>query len=137
MNREEGAPPAPLRGDRGESGAPVLATFAIIAAAALFLYLVRNILLPFVLGGIVAYVCSPLVAPLSELGRLPRWASAVAIVVGLMAVVAVLGLLAGPGAGNELARLATNFHGSVEDLTRQLIGNQSVNVLGEPLDARR
>lgn len=48
------------------------ALVGILAAAAVFVYLLRNALLPFVLAGIIAYVLTPLITWLGKKTSLPR-----------------------------------------------------------------
>ena len=120
-----------------ETQRPTLATFSIIAAVVLFLYLVRQILLPFVLGAIVAYVFNPLVDWLSLRVRLPRIVFALAIVVCLIAIAAVSGLLLGPSLVADVVAVAQNLHGAVAGVARGLIGGHSFVFLGQTVDAER
>jgi predicted PurR-regulated permease PerM len=114
---------------------PTLATFAIIASVALFLYLVRNILLPFVLGGVIAYVCTPLIDWLVWRTRTPRWVWALAILGVLIAILVAVGFFAAPSLVGELARTVGNLHGVVEQYARELMGGQTYTVFGQSLSA--
>ena len=63
----------PARSDepaRRGLGAPAVAIVLISYGVLGFLYLIRSILLPFVLAAIVAFVCAPLIERLA--GRSPR-----------------------------------------------------------------
>lgn len=65
----------------------------LLAGAVLlyFIYLLRYVLLPFVLAGALAFVLSPVVKWLHERWRLPRWASAAMFLLVLAAAGAAIG----------------------------------------------
>ncbi len=117
-------------GERGPS-----AGVTIIVAAAVFLYLVRSILLPFVAAGIVAYVCTPLVDGLSARARLPRWILALAIVLVLLALASLIAWLGVPAMLRETVRVAGNLRGNVQGFMQALIGNRTLTLMGEPINA--
>lgn len=107
----------------------------VIAALVIFLYLVRGILLPFVLAGIVAFVCAPLVDGLARRTGLPRWAPALAVLAALMGLTA-LGLYIGlPSLLHEWARIASDLQGSLEGFMRALIGNRTLDFMGSRINA--
>jgi predicted PurR-regulated permease PerM len=106
-----------------------------IAAAALLLHLLQNILLPFVIAAVVAYVCVPLVDWLKARTGLPRWAIALCLLALLMATAALLGWLGLPPLLRQVQGVVGNLHGAVADFTRALIGSGSVQLLGSTLDA--
>jgi predicted PurR-regulated permease PerM len=108
----------------------------MIAAAAVFIYLLRNVLLPFVVAGIVAYVFTPLVTWLSKKTSLPRWLFALAVLMTLLGVAVIVGLLAAPSLFHELLEIGGNMHGAVENLAKKVIGEGSVKLFGKPVDAQ-
>lgn len=114
-----------------------LATFAVIAGIAFFLYLVQAILLPFVLGGIVAYICTPLIDWLHRRTRLPRFALAMGILAILMAAAALFGFLVGPSLVSQIMKVAGDLHGTVTRLAQALIGDGSLTLLGQSFDATK
>lgn len=125
--------------ERWASLAPVrsLTPFALaVGAAALLLHLLQNILLPFVVAAIIAYVCAPLVDRLRAWTRLPRWTIALGLLALLMAVAALLGWLGLPPLMRQVQSVVGDLHGAVADFTRALIGNGSVQLLGSTLDAQ-
>jgi len=128
--RRDPAPPQSRR-----PGTTTLATFAVIAGIAVFLYLVQDILLPFVLGGILAYVCTPLIGWLHRLTRLPRLGLAMGVLVVLMAVAALFGFLVGPSLVSQIMTVAGDLHGTVTRLSQAMIGDGSFTLLGQSFDA--
>jgi len=127
------APPAGIR-DREElrSSATVI---GVVIALAIFVYLVRDILFPFVFAGILAYVCTPLVDWLTARTHWPRWLFAVGALVALMALAAVLVFLGWRPLLHEVARTAADLQGRVELLVRQFIGDSTFKLLGQTIDA--
>ncbi len=121
-----------LVGDVRGSGAMAL---AIVVMVLVFLYLVRSILFPFVFAGIVAYVCTPLVDGLARRTHWPRWIFAVATLIVLLAIAALLGVLGAPPLIREFARVASDLEGTLATLTRQLLGQGHVTLLGQSVDA--
>ena len=61
---------------RGTDGRVIVLT---LAALAVLVYLLRFVLLPFVVAGVIAYICTPLVDGLTRRTRLPRALLAVAV----------------------------------------------------------
>jgi len=107
-----------------------------VAAAALLLHLLQNILLPFVIAAVVGYVCAPLVDRLRVWTRLPRWTIALCLLALLMAIAALAGWLGLPPLLRQMQGVVGNLHGAVAGLTRALIGSGSVQLLGSTLDAQ-
>jgi predicted PurR-regulated permease PerM len=112
------------------------ATLMLAAAALVLLYLIRGILLPFVLAGIVAYVCTPLVDLLSERLRIPRWLPALAVLFVLMALASLVGLLGVPALAHEAVRVVGDLQGSIAGFVRALIGQRTVRVMGATINAQ-
>lgn len=118
------------------AGRPVmLAAFPALASLVLFLYLVRAMLLPFVLGGIVAFVSASMIDRLARRTGLPRVAWAMATLAALLAVAGLVGFLAGPPFVRELAGIVDDLHGIVERVARAFIGGHAFVLLGTPVDA--
>jgi predicted PurR-regulated permease PerM len=109
-----------------------------VAAAVLgFLYLVRAILLPFVLSGIVAYVCTPLVDWSAARLRIPRWLPALAVLLVLMGLAAVIALLGVPAMVGEAVKVVSDLQGSVQGFMQALIGNHTIHLMGTEINAAR
>jgi predicted PurR-regulated permease PerM len=140
MTSPERGPPEPPRTESGAAQGPVglspNATLVLVAAALVFLYLVRSILLPFVLAGIVAYVCTPLVDWIAVRLPIPRWLHALAVLFVLMALAALIAFLGIPAMVQETIRVVSDLQGSVQGFVRALIGNHTIRVMGTTIDAQ-
>ncbi len=84
----------------------------VIAAIAISLYLIKPILLPFVVAGIVAYVCTPLLDWLAARTRLPRALFAVLLFLLLIGTWCLTGAVAGKYLIAETATDAARFAGN-------------------------
>ncbi len=71
-----------------------------------FLWIVRSVLLPFFIGGVLAYALEPLVAR-AERGRFGRKPAVVLITLGFIAVLALVFMLTVPLLIEEISRLAS------------------------------
>lgn len=116
---------------------PTLATFAVIAGVTLFLYLVRHILLPFVIGGIIAYVCAPLIDWLERRSRVPRAIWSLALLLVFAIIVGAIAFLAAPPLVTQLVQILGNLHGAVERFIREFIGGGSYTILGQQITAAK
>jgi predicted PurR-regulated permease PerM len=107
----------------------------VVVGLVVFLYFVRDILLPFVVAGIVAFVATPFVDWLAVRTRAPRWLYALAALCVLLGLGTILGLLGAPPLLHELQRIAGDLQGTVTGFLRVLLGNSSFDLLGQRLDA--
>lgn len=114
-----------------------LTTITLFVGVIVFLYFVREILLPFAIAGIVAFVATPLVDNLAQRTRLPRSLFAIGFLIVLLAFGALLGWLGAPPLVAELTHVSENLQGSVAAFARELIGNHTLDLMGQPLDAAR
>jgi predicted PurR-regulated permease PerM len=112
-----------------------LTTVTVAVGLVIFLYLVRNILLPFAVAGIVAFVATPLVDYLTARTRVPRWVYALGILFALMGLGALLGWLGAPPLLHELQRIGGNLQGAMSDFLRVLLGGRTLVLMGERLNA--
>jgi len=142
MTSPECGPPAPPRTDppateppRGHGGLSPNATLALAVAALVFLYLVRSILLPFVLAGIIAYVCTPLVDGLAARLGILRWVPALAVLAVLMGLSALIAYLGVPAMVREGVRVVGDLHGSVQGFVEALIGSHTLHLMGATINA--
>lgn len=122
-----------MSGEEGSSRSTAAAL--AIAAVLVFLYLVRGILMPFVVTGILAFVCTPLVDALTARLHLPRWLFAMAIVLVLMAGGALVVWLAVPALVHQTVRVTTDLEGAIQGFIQALIGRRDFSLLGVPIDA--
>jgi predicted PurR-regulated permease PerM len=121
------------------TGAPLDKTYVTAAIAVIglfiFLYLIRIILMPFVIAGILAYICTPLVEWLNRRLRLPRLAAVSLVFVALGGLAGGIGFLAVPPLLRELTGIASNFESVLTLLVQRLVGNGTVPVLGQTMNA--
>jgi predicted PurR-regulated permease PerM len=112
------------------------ATLILAAAVLVFLYLVRDILLPFVLAGIVAYVCTPLIDQFALRLRIPRWVPALAVLFVLMTLASLVGLVGVPAMAHEAVRVVGDLQGSIEGFVAALMGPRTVHLMGAAINAQ-
>ena len=125
--------PANSGPDRNGAASPM--AIVILVGIIVFLYFVRGILLPFVIGGIVAFVCAPLIDGIARRAHLPRWLPALALLIALLGIAALVALLGLPPLIHQVSKIASDLNGTVEGFVRALIGNRTLNVMGSTLDA--
>jgi len=106
-----------------------------LIALAFLLHELQWILLPFVLSGLVAFVCTPIVEWLTARLQKPRWISAVIVFIGLLFVVILAGRLIAPPLLHEIAQAVTGIEPLFDGLAKALLGNKTINILGEPMNA--
>lgn len=111
------------------SGTVILA----VVALAFFFYLTRSILLPFVLAGIIAYVCTPFVNRATRYLPVPRWAVAVAALLLIMVPASLIAYFGGPVALRQLVAVSTNLHGAVQGLAEKLLDHETLKAMGETI----
>jgi predicted PurR-regulated permease PerM len=112
-----------------------LPMFVAIAIASLVLYLIKAILLPFLFAGIIGFLAAP---PLNWCARrtgLPRTLFAASLFVLILAVIAAVAYAVIPRIANESATMLGDLQPTIESMARQLLGAQSIQVLGKSVDA--
>ena len=114
---------------------PSAKVVAFVIAVLVFLYLVRQILLPFVLSAILAFICMPVIDWARKRTGLPRWAVATGVLVVLLAIVAGAGFLAVPPLADEITSVTNNLQGTVQGLLQKIMGNGSYKIMGTTLSA--
>jgi len=117
--------------DTGAVGGVVLT----IAAIAVFLYLIEPILLPFVVAGIIAYVCTPLLDRLAQRTRLPRSLFAVLLFLLLLGLAGLIAAVAGQRLIAETGNTLRDLQGTLGHLLRRASGGQPIQIFGQSLDA--
>jgi predicted PurR-regulated permease PerM len=116
-------------GDDARGSGAARSVILVVAAIAVCLYLIEPILLPFVVAGIVAYVCTPLVDWLAARTRLPRALFAVALFLLLIGVGALTGAVAGQRLIAETGDTVRDLQGTLEQLLRQANGGEPIQFL--------
>jgi len=109
----------------------------IISAAALTLYELQLVLIPFVLAGVVSYICAPAIAFASARTGLPRALVAIILFLALVALGGIIGLLGIPPLAGELKRIATDFQGVLDQVAKTLIDGRTVSIFGQPVNAEQ
>ena len=110
-------------------------TTVVLILIIVFLYGIRPILLPFVLAGAAAYACTPVVNWLTARTRLPRVLWAIAVFCVLSGILALIARLALPALIAQLVAFVSDTQRIVEDAIRGVIGDGTVVLFGEPMNA--
>ena len=113
-------------------GWPLAAGIAVIL---IFLFFVRQILLPFILAAALAFVLTPLIDRLHQRSRIPRWSGAVVVYIGVLIVLGVLAHVVGGPLIRDLADLAQKFPQMLHDLIAEFSG-MAQQAVGQPIDSR-
>ena len=117
--------------DSGETRAIMIGAVVLTV----FLYFIKLILLPFVLAGIVAYICTPLLDWAAKRTGWPRLLFAVTLFLLLLGAGMLVVVLAGRRLFVEALGIATDFQGMLEHLTGQTIGDEPIHLFGISLSA--
>jgi predicted PurR-regulated permease PerM len=112
-----------------ESISSVTVIVAALALAVVF-YLARSILLPFVLSGIVAYICNPLVKRVADWSGLPRWTAALAVLLLLAIPTGLAGYYGGPLLLHQLIAISGNLHASIQGFAGKLLDGSKPEIMG-------
>jgi predicted PurR-regulated permease PerM len=118
--------------DSGETRAIMVGAVVLT----IFLYLIKLILLPFVLAGIIAYICTPLLDFAARRTGWPRLLFAIALFLLMLAGVVVVILFAGERLAVEARGIAADFQGMMEHLFSQTFGDEPIKIFGSTFDAR-
>ncbi len=130
--------PAPLGnapGRKSPDADSTRLTFAVLLIVVGFLYAVQWILLPFVVAGVVAYLCTPVVDWLRTKGRLPRWLGSLVVLAALGSLVALVFHLGLPPLLRQLGEVVKDLKGTLEALVRVVIGDRTVQLFGQQMTA--
>ncbi|MEJ2374951.1 MAG: AI-2E family transporter [Pseudolabrys sp.] len=108
----------------------------VVVALIVFIYLVREVLLPFVFAGILAFIFTPLVDWLARRTGKPRWLFALVVLLALVLAGAAIGYMAVPAILYEVTRIGGNLEGTVTSFMQKFIGTGTITLLGEPISAQ-
>jgi predicted PurR-regulated permease PerM len=120
---------------RAARGSEVCSMVLAVGAIAVCLYLIKPILLPFVVAGIVAYVCTPLLDWLAGRTRLPRSLFAVLLFPLLLGFAGLVAAFAGQRLVADAGSTVRDLQGTLEHLLRRAGGGQPIHVFGQSMDA--
>lgn len=133
---EPSARPHPPSGDHEHvSKISTQTTIFVLIAIAVLLHAIQWILLPFVVSGLIAYVCTPVVDRLAARTGLPRALFAVACFVVLLGAASLVGLLGVPPLVSEVKGVARDFQGTVQSLIQKTLGSGTINLFGNATTA--
>lgn len=104
-----------------------------LVTSAIILHLLQWILLPFVMAGLIAFLCSPLVERLVR--RVSRPVAVGVVFSVILGAILTIALLGAPPLTRELTRLVTDMQNTFETLARSIVGDQRVSFLGQSTDA--
>jgi len=107
----------------------------VLIVVAAFLHAIQWVLLPFVVSGLLAYLCTPAVDWLRQRTRLPRSLLAAAVFLALLTIAALIARLSVSSLGPELMAVATDFQDTVEGVARGLIGQETIVLFGRAMNA--
>jgi predicted PurR-regulated permease PerM len=110
-------------------------TIAVLGAVIIFFYLVRSILLPFVLATVVAYVATPVIEFATRRTRLPRALWALLMFAAIVTVAALLCWLSFPTFMHGAGTLAGHLRETIEQVVHQLLGDDTVRLFGQPMNS--
>ena len=114
--------------------AEVRAVVVTFVALALFVYLVGFIVLPFVIAGIIAYICTPLLDWLAGRTGLPRPLVAVLLVLLLVGLAGFTVALAGRHLVAEIGSTVTDLQGTLDHLLHRAADGEPLRLFGQSID---
>jgi predicted PurR-regulated permease PerM len=123
--------------DQAVKSVPPRSAWMIFLGIGVFLWLVRAILLPFVVAGAIAFACSPAVDWLAAKFSVRRWKAAVGVFVVLLTLSVVAGLIIAPIVIRDFVPMTANLKGNIDEAAHRFIGNGTVNILGQPMNAEQ
>jgi predicted PurR-regulated permease PerM len=100
---------------------------------ALLLYLARDVLGPFVIAGVLAYILSPLVDKIAERTGIRRGIAALLVFLAILTLLGLLIWLLEARLAAEIRGLRAEGPSIVESVVNRLTGGQTVSVLGQQL----
>lgn len=108
---------------------------AVAVIATLILYQVRGALLPFVVAGVPAYLCAPLLSRLAARTGLPRWVFALATWLVLAGGGSLVGYFGARALTEEWARIGSDLEGSLAHFVHDLLGGRRLPFPGGRADS--
>jgi predicted PurR-regulated permease PerM len=117
--------------DSGETRAIMIGAVVL----AIFLYLIKLILLPFILAAIVAYICTPFLDWAARRTRWPRMLFAIALFVLLAGITAAVLAISAERLADEARATAADLQITLENVTQQAVGDQPIHLFGATVNA--
>jgi predicted PurR-regulated permease PerM len=107
----------------------------LVILAAVLINQLQWVLLPFVIAGLLAYICTPAIEWFAKRTGLPRALYAVGVFLALLLFASLLAMLGVPSLISGLRNIITDLHGVVTDAVRGAIGSAKVTLMGEAMNA--
>ncbi len=114
-----------------------LLIWTAIGLAVLFLYLVRSVLPPFVVGAAIAYILDPVVVRLEQRWQVPRALAIAALYLFLLVPLALAIVLLGPRFLEETRQLVVRTPFIVSRLIEEVFGAGPYSIFGTTTDSRQ
>lgn len=108
-------------------------TIAVLVSLAVFFYLIRSILLPFILAGAIAYVATPGIDFMTRRTRLPRVMWVVAFFAVLVVSGGGLGYLAVPGFVHEAVHVTADLNAILTRALSDIMGHGKLQIFGQTI----
>lgn len=128
---------AAQNGKRMEAASNRTTLYIVLAVAAVVVHELQWVLLPFVISGLVAYICTPFIDWLTARSKVPRFVVATACFLALLIATGIFAAFAVPSLVSEMAHLATDLQGTLERLAEATIGTRTVTLFGPPMNAEQ
>ena len=112
-------------------------TIFLLVVIAILLHELQWVLLPFVIAGLLAFVCTPVIDFLHRRVGVPRALAAIAIFAVLVGIVAVIGWLGIPPLVNETEHLISDFQNIVKSLVEGSVGSGPVVLFGQSMTSEQ
>ncbi|MBV9201826.1 MAG: AI-2E family transporter [Alphaproteobacteria bacterium] len=109
----------------------------LVILVALLVSQLQWVLLPFVISGLIAYICTPAIDGLAARTRMPRSLYAVATFLVLVLLASLFGWFGIPSMISGLKGIVTDFQGIIRGAARSVLGDSKVTLLGEPMNAEQ
>jgi predicted PurR-regulated permease PerM len=106
-----------------------------LIVGAVALHELQWILLPFVIAGLVAFLCTPLVDRLGR-GR-SHGAATAAVFLVIVGALTGIGLLGAPPLVRELTHFVTDMRHTFEILAKSMVGDGNVSLFGQSMNAEQ
>lgn len=107
----------------------------VIFAIGILAYSVQTLLMPFIVAGVLAFICTPLVNWIASKAAVWRALAAAVVFTAVVATIGAAGYLAVPRVWSEMLKVITNFEEIVHAAIANTIGSQPVTILGQTMSA--
>ena len=108
-----------------------------LAALIVFIYMIRSVLPPFLIGAAGAYIFSPVAATIQRRWKLPRWAATALLCVAVLGPVIVAGVVFGPRLVGETRLLVVRGPTIIAGLIENVLGPGPYTAFGPSTDSQQ